>query len=54
MGGVLKASQAARETAYGRQQATAAVGGGADSYLGAIGNYGAGVAVKISDAHAHS
>ena len=51
---MLKASQAARETAYGRQQATGAVGGGADSYLGAIGNYGAGVTTKMSDAHAHS
>ena len=52
--GVLKASQAIRETAHSRQQANAGVGGGADSYLAAIGNYGAGVKIKMSNAHAHS
>lgn len=52
--GALKASQAARDTAHGSQQANAAVASGADSYLGAIGHYGAGVAVTISDAHTHS
>ena len=52
--GVLKANQAIRETAHSRQQANAGVGGGADSYLAAIGNYGAGVKIKMSNAHAHS